>query len=120
MGSDSMSSSESCKGPQAPIHDKTNLAWQRILLYSALVGIALGQRSLLCVFVPALPAMQWHDAVLLHDRSLHLSCCDMLCIAGLGLLARACLLLRLEDARAGLLYSQYHGILAACTAEHEM
>ncbi len=35
---------------------------------------------------------------------------------GLGLLARACLLLRLEDARAGLLYSQYHGILAACTA----
>ncbi|KAA6429743.1 MAG: hypothetical protein FRX49_00176 [Trebouxia sp. A1-2] len=38
---------------------------------------------------------------------------------GLGLLARACLLLRLEDARAGLLYSQYHGILAACTAEHE-
>ncbi|KAL0039557.1 hypothetical protein WJX77_001705 [Trebouxia sp. C0004] len=37
---------------------------------------------------------------------------------GLGLLARACLLLRLEDARAGLLYSQYHGILAACTAEH--
>ncbi len=39
--------------------------------------------------------------------------------AGLGLLARACLLLRLEDARAGLLYSQYHGILAACTAEHE-
>ena len=38
---------------------------------------------------------------------------------GLGLLARACLLLRLEDARAGLLYSQYHGILAACTAGRE-
>lgn len=38
--------------------------------------------------------------------------------AGLGLLARACLLLRLEDAHAGLLYSQYHGILAACTAQH--
>lgn len=40
--------------------------------------------------------------------------------AGLGLLARACLLLRLEDAKAGLLYSQYHGILAFCTAQHQV
>lgn len=85
-----------------------------------LVGVALGQRGLLRVLVSALPTMQWHNAVLLYVKWLDLSCSDMLCIAGLGLLARACLLLRLEDARAGLLYSQYHGILAACTAEHEM
>ena len=38
--------------------------------------------------------------------------------AGLSVLARACLMLRLEDAEAGLLYSQYHGVLAACTAKH--
>lgn len=37
--------------------------------------------------------------------------------ADLSLLARACLMLRLEDAEAGLLYSQYPGILAACTAQ---
>lgn len=37
--------------------------------------------------------------------------------AGLSLLTRACLMLRLEDAKAGLLYSQYHGVLAACTAQ---
>ena len=38
--------------------------------------------------------------------------------AGLGLLARACLLLRVEDARAGLLYSQYRGVMKACIAQH--
>lgn len=59
-----------------------------------------------------LPPTQW---ILLEMRG-----ANERCAAGLGLLARACLLLRLEDAKAGLLYSQYHGIMAFCTAQHQM